>query len=82
MAHQLRGKPSSSADAGSETRVGSLSPLPVSAVATGAAPDRTGTVPTGSDIAFDALMEEHVARQAQAYLNSPEGRDLTGDADR
>ncbi len=56
-----------------------LSPLPVSAVATGTAPDRRGTVPTGSDIVFDALMEEHVARQAQAYLNSPVGQALTKD---
>ncbi|KAK9838614.1 hypothetical protein WJX74_002491 [Apatococcus lobatus] len=72
-----QGMPPSSAHAGSETREGGLSPLPVSAVATGAAPDRSGTIPTGSDIAFDALMEEQVARQAQAYLSSPEGRSLT-----
>lgn len=43
------------------------------------APPNAGTVPTGSDIAFDALMEEQVAAQAQAYLASPEGRNLTGD---
>ena len=74
------------ADSGASHRVsagraGGPSPLPVSAVATSAAPDRKGSVPTGSDIAYDALMEEQVAHQAQAYLRSPQGQALTGGHD-
>jgi len=42
--------------------------LPVSAVAAGKAPDRSGTMPTGADIMIDALMEHKVAMQAKRFM--------------
>lgn len=55
---------------GSET-VGGNAPhaLPVSAVAMGLAPERSGEgTPCGSDIAEDALAEEEVAHMAQRFF--------------
>ena len=42
--------------------------LPISAQSAGLVPDRTATAPTGSEILLDALQEEKVARQAQAFF--------------
>eukprot|EP00887_Chlorella_sp_A99_P008291 scaffold12.g8291.t1 len=42
--------------------------IPVSAVAAGLAPDRSAGMPSGSEVALDALMEELVARQALAFV--------------
>ena len=53
---------------------GVLTPLPISAVATGQAPARAGSTPTGSDILLDALREEEVAAQAQHFLGTAEGQ--------
>ena len=53
---------------------GQLTPLPISAVATGQAPARSGSTPTGSDILLDALREEEVAAKAQQFLGTAEGQ--------
>jgi len=56
-----------------------VQPLPVSAVAVGAAPDRAagaaGGPPTGADIVEDAMAEQKVAWRARDFM-------ATGDADR
>ena len=53
---------------------GQLTPLPLSAVALGKAPERSGSIPTGSDILLDALREEEVAAQAQQFLETDQGQ--------
>ncbi len=57
--------PGSEADGG----VDNLNALPVSAVAMGLAPERSGErTPSGADIAMDALAEEEVAHMAQRFF--------------
>ena len=49
--------------------VANASALPVSAVAMGLAPERSGEgTPSGADIAMDALAEEEVAHMAQRFF--------------
>lgn len=55
---------------------GQLTALPLSAVAMGKAPGRSGSIPTGSDILLDALREEEVAAQAQQFLETDQGQAL------
>ncbi|KAL4431480.1 hypothetical protein ABPG75_006736 [Micractinium tetrahymenae] len=45
--------------------------VPVSAVAAGWAPDRSGRVPTGSEVFLDALVEELIAAQNRAAATYP-----------
>ena len=54
-------------------------PLPVSAVAVGAAPDRAAgatAAPTGADIMEDALAEEQTAWRAQRFMASGDASSL------
>ena len=53
--------------------------LPVSAVTVGAAPDRASgaaAVPSGADIAEDALAEERTARRAARFMASGDASSL------
>ena len=47
--------------------------LEVSALHAGLVPDRTNTIPTGSEIVADALQEERVARHALHFLEQQVG---------
>jgi hypothetical protein len=44
--------------------------LPISAITAGLAPDRSSQSVKGSEVAVDALMEEHVARQAVEFFTN------------
>jgi len=58
------------ASSSSSTSAAMTAVLPLSAITAGLAPDRSSQSVKGSEVAVDALMEEHVARQAVEFFTN------------